>query len=79
LAKLHAALGILSAKGARYEDARQEFQAAQKLAKQLMAARPEDREILYVLEVTAKLVAAIENCHNTCPQAVQYPTPFVLN
>ena len=52
---------------------------AQKLAKQLMAARPEDREILYVSGVTAKLVAAIENCHNTCPQAVQYPTPFVLN
>jgi tetratricopeptide (TPR) repeat protein/tRNA A-37 threonylcarbamoyl transferase component Bud32 len=81
IAKLHSALGVISARVGRVRGARQELDVAQRLVEQALVVRPEDHEALHLSAEVRKAAAGLDRCLEpvSCPAVKNLALPVLLN
>lgn len=68
-AKMHEAMGVISARAARLDDAQREFMAADAGFQALLRQSPQDTEVLYDAARTRSYLAAVRTCGASAPCA----------
>jgi serine/threonine protein kinase/tetratricopeptide (TPR) repeat protein len=66
IAKLHAAIGVVRARGGRIEEAKAEFLSAAEDLRSLLSQRPDDAEAAYVMHSTEEDLGRLDHCPQVC-------------
>jgi len=80
VAKCQTSLGVVLGRAAQYPEARQQFDLALATSGEILRARPQDNETLYLAGLIRKNAAAIKPCAigKSCgaSESLQLPTPM---
>jgi eukaryotic-like serine/threonine-protein kinase len=81
IAKIHDSLGVVLARGTRYDQARQEFASAQSSSGELLRIRPQDGEALYLSGLIREHFALLETCSRgrACGNIAKWRLPIPTN
>jgi eukaryotic-like serine/threonine-protein kinase len=81
ISKTHDSLGVVLARGTRYDQARKEFAAARNSSEELLRIRPQDTEALYLSGLIHEHLALLETCSRgrACGKVAQWRLPTPIN
>ncbi|HYK88786.1 MAG TPA: serine/threonine-protein kinase [Acidobacteriota bacterium] len=81
VAKIHATLGVVLARALRYAQAQQEFKSALESSREILRARPQDSETLYLSKMVRNNAASLKQCSvgTVCKSVRDLRLPTLLN